>query len=96
MPDRTTKALALLQRALTLDPTYALAHAFAAMGHHNRFLRAGLLEQDRAASVRHAEAAIVHGQDDGLALTFAGFSIAMDGHDRAAFQSRSKIPPSAT
>jgi tetratricopeptide (TPR) repeat protein len=26
----------------------------------------------------------VHGQDDALALTFAGFSIGMDGHDHAA------------
>jgi TolB-like protein len=84
MPERATKALTLLEGALALDPTYALAHAFAAMGHHNRFLRAGLNEDDRLASVRHAQAAIVHGQDDGLALTFAGFSIGMDGHDRAA------------
>lgn len=84
MPARATAALVHLDRALALDPTYALAHAFAAMGYHNRFLRAGLHEDDRAASVRHAQAAIVHGQDDGLALTFAGFSIGMDGHDRAA------------
>ena len=84
MPDRATKALVLLERALALDPAYALAHAFAAMCHHNRFLRAGLHEEDRAASIRHARAAIVHGQDDALALTFAGFSIGMDGHDRAA------------
>jgi TolB-like protein len=84
MPERATKALLLLQHALALDPAYALAHAFAAMSHHNRFLRAGLNEDDRAASIRHAQAAIVHGQDDALALTFAGFSIGMDGHDRAA------------
>jgi tetratricopeptide (TPR) repeat protein len=68
------------------------------MGHHNRFLRAGLHEEDRAASVRHAQAAIVHGQDDGLALTFAGFSIGMDGHDRAAafaaFEAALAISPS--
>jgi TolB-like protein len=84
MPERATKALVLLERALTLDPTYALAHAFAAMSRHNRFLRAGLHEEDRAASVRHAEAAIIYGRDDAIALTFAGFSIGMDGHDRAA------------
>jgi TolB-like protein len=84
MPERATQALVLLERALMLDPSYALAHGFAAMGHHNRFLRAGLHEDDRIASVRHAQAAIVHGQDDALALTFAGFSIGMDGHDRAA------------
>jgi tetratricopeptide (TPR) repeat protein len=84
MPERATKALVLLERALTLDPTYALGHAFAAMSHHNRFLRAGLHEENRAASVRHAEAAIIYGRDDGIALTFAGFSIGMDGHDRVA------------
>ncbi len=84
MPERSTKALPLLERALVLDPTYALAHGFAAMGHHNRFLRAGLREDDRTASIRHAQAAIAAGQDDALALTFAGFSIGMDGHDRAA------------
>jgi tetratricopeptide (TPR) repeat protein len=99
MPERATKALVLLERALALDSSYALAHAFAAMCHHNRFLRAGLLEQDRAASIRHAQAAIVHGQDDALALTFAGFSIGMDGHDRAgafaAFDAALTISPSS-
>jgi TolB-like protein/tetratricopeptide (TPR) repeat protein len=84
MPERVTKALVLLERALALDPTYALAHAFAAMCHHCLFLRAGLHEEERTASIRHARAAIVHGQDDALALTFAGFSIGMDGHDHAA------------
>jgi TolB-like protein/Tfp pilus assembly protein PilF len=84
MPERVTKALVLLERALVLDPTYALAHAFAAMCHHCLFLRAGLLEEERAASIRHAQAAIAHGQDDALALTFAGFSLGMDGHDHAA------------
>ena len=84
MPERVTKALVLLERALALDPTYALAHAFAAMCHHCLFLRAGLHEESRAASIHHARAAIAHGQDDALALTFAGFSIGMDGHDHAA------------
>jgi TolB-like protein/Tfp pilus assembly protein PilF len=84
MPDRVSKALVLLERALALDPSYALAHACAAMCHHSLFLRAGLLEDNRAASIRHARAAIVHGQDDALALTFAGFSIGMDGHDHEA------------
>lgn len=84
MPDRVTKALALLERALALDPVYPLAHAYSAMCHHCLFLRAGLREESRAASIRHARAAILNGQDDALALTFAGFSIGMDGHDHAA------------
>ena len=35
-----------------------------AMCHHCLFLRGGLREEDRLASVRHAEAAIAHGRDD--------------------------------
>ena len=84
MPERVTKALVLLDRALTLDPVYPLAHAYCAMCHHCLFLRAGLREESRAASIRHAQAAILYGQDDALALTFAGFSIGMDGHDHAS------------
>jgi TolB-like protein len=99
MPERVTEALVLLERALALDPTYALAHAFAAMCHHCLFLRAGLHEESRAASMRHAQAAIVHGQDDALALTFAGFSIGMDGHDHAAafaaFEAALAVSPSS-
>jgi adenylate cyclase len=99
MPERVTKALVLLERALALDPAYALAHAFAAMCHHCLFLRAGLREKNLAASMRHAQAAIVHGQDDALALTFAGFSIGMDGHDHAAafaaFEAALAVSPSS-
>jgi TolB-like protein len=84
MPDRSAAALPLLMRALALDPAYALAHGLAAMAYHNRFLRAGLKEQDRTESVRHARLALQHGRDDALALTFAGFSLGMDAHDRAA------------
>ena len=84
MPEQVTRALALLERAIALEPSYALAHGNAAMCHHCLFLRAGLQEADRAASIRHARLAILHGQDDALALTWAGFSIGMDGHDRGA------------
>ncbi|ARP67446.1 transcriptional regulator [Mesorhizobium sp. WSM1497] len=84
MPEQVTRALALLERAIALEPAYALAHGNAAMCHHCLFLRAGLQEFNRAASIRHARLAIVHGQDDALALTWAGFSIGMDAHDRAA------------
>jgi len=84
MPERVTRALTLLERALALEPTYALAHGNAAMCHHCLFLRAGLQEINRRSSIRHARSAIVHGQDDALALTWAGFSIGMDAHDRTA------------
>jgi TolB-like protein/tetratricopeptide (TPR) repeat protein len=84
MPERVAKALVLLERAIEVDPTYALAHGNAAMCRHCLFLRAGLNEVDRVASIRHARSAILHGPDDAAALTLAGFSIGMDGHDRAA------------
>ncbi len=84
MPEPVTRALALLERAIELDPAYALAHGNAAMCHHCLFLRAGLQEANRAASIRHARSALLHGQDDAAALTLAGFSIGMDGHDRGA------------
>jgi TolB-like protein len=84
MPEQVTRALVLLERSIALEPAYALAHGNAAMCHHCLFLRAGLQEVNRAASIRHARSAIIHGQDDALALTWAGFSIGMDGHDRAA------------
>src|SRR5215472_10568251 len=84
MPERVARALMLLERAIELDPAYALMHGNAAMCHHCLFLRAGLREINRAASIRHARSAILHGQDDASALTLAGFSIGMDGHDRGA------------
>lgn len=84
MPDEVTQALVLLERAIALEPSYALAHGNAAMCHHCLFLRAGLQEASRADSIRHARAAIAHGQDDAAALTLAGFSIGMDGHDRSS------------
>lgn len=84
MPDRVRKALILLDKAIAFDPTYALAHGNAAMCHHCLFLRDGFKDVDRKASIAHAREAIMHGHDDAIALTLAGFSIGMDGHDRAA------------
>ena len=51
MPEQATRALVLLERALALDPAYALAHGNAAMCHHCLFLRAGLQGSNRAASI---------------------------------------------
>ena len=100
MPARAPNALELLERAIALDPTYALAHAFLAACHHTLFLRGTAdVEAHRTASVGHAQLAIANGQDDALALTFAAFSIGMDGHDRAAafaaFEAALAISPSS-
>ena len=99
MQENVTRALALLKRALALDPHYALAHAFTAMCFHTLYLRGGLGEEHRQASVRHAQAALLHGQDDALALTCAAFCIGMDGHDRPGalpvFEAALAISPSS-
>jgi TolB-like protein/tetratricopeptide (TPR) repeat protein len=84
MPAQVTRALELLNRAIALEPSYALAHGNSAMCHHCLFLRAGLREVHRAASVEHARLALLHGADDATALALAGFSLGMDGHDRDA------------
>ncbi|MGA9429660.1 MAG: adenylate/guanylate cyclase domain-containing protein [Xanthobacteraceae bacterium] len=83
MPAQSKKALVLLNRALLLDSTYALAHAFAAECHHSIYLRENMREEHRLEAIRHAEAAVACGQDDATALTFAGFTIGMEGRDRA-------------
>jgi hypothetical protein len=54
------------------------------MCHHCLYLRNGLREENRMASVQYARSALLHGPDDAAALTLAGFSLGMDGHDRAA------------
>lgn len=99
MPAESRRALVPLGRALELEPRYGLAHAFSAMCHHNLYLRSGLLEAHRSASIRHAERAIAYGRDDALALAFSGFSLAMDGHDRragiAAFEAALSVSPSS-
>ena len=99
MQENVTRALVLLNRALALDPHYALAHGFAAMCNHTLYLRGGLGEEHRQASVRHAQAALLCGQDDALALTCAAFCIGMDGHDRAGalpvFDAALAISPSS-
>jgi adenylate cyclase len=84
LPAPSAKALVLLEKALALDPDYALAHAYAAECLHSLHIRGGMRPEHRTAAIRHAEAALAHGSDDASALAFAGFVIGMDKHDRAA------------
>lgn len=99
MHENVTRALVRLKQALALDPNYALAHGFSAMCYHTLYLRGGLVEENRQASVRHAQAALLHGQDDAHALTCAAFCIGMDDHDRAGalpvFEAALAISPSS-
>jgi tetratricopeptide (TPR) repeat protein len=84
MPEEAAKALPLLEKALAIEPNYALAHGFAAWAHEILFFRGGAREQNRLGAVRHAHAAIAHGRDDAIALTLGGFAIGMVAHDREA------------
>jgi len=76
------QALQLLNEALRLDPNYAAAHAYAAWCHQQRF-RNGLLPEDKAAAITHAEAAIRGGMDDPQALSIGAFAQALITHDFA-------------
>lgn len=84
MPDGAAKALPLLESALKMEPDYALAHGFAAWAHEIIFARGGGHEENRLGAIRHAEAAIAHGRDDAIALTFGGFALGLVAHDREA------------
>jgi adenylate cyclase len=99
MPDGASQALRLLEQALIHEPDYALAHGYAAFCHEILFMRAGGREENRQAAIRHAHAAVAHGRDDAMALTFGGFCIGLVEHDRAAareaFEAAVALSPSS-
>jgi adenylate cyclase len=99
MPDGAAEAIPLLERALALEPDYALAHGLAAWGHHVLFNRAGMHEKDRISAIRHAHEAISHGRGDAMALTLGAFVVSMVEHDRVvaaeAFESALGVSPSS-
>jgi adenylate cyclase len=99
MPEGALAALPLLERALALEPDYALAHGYSAWCHENLFVRAGGREENRQAAIRHAHAAIAHGRDDAMALTLGGFTVGMVEHNRAvardAFEAAVALSPSS-
>jgi adenylate cyclase len=84
MPDGAAKALPLLESALEMEPTYALAHGFAGWCHEILFARGGAHEENRLGAIRHAHAAIAHGRDDAIALSLGGFVMGLIAHDREA------------
>lgn len=100
MPEDATRALPLLERALALDADYAAAHGYLAWCHEILFVRGGLREENRAAAIRHARAAVASGRDDATALSLGAFAIAMVEHDRAtafdAFERALALSPSSS
>jgi len=73
MPDAALQALPSLERALTLEPDYALAHGYVTWCHENLFVRAGRREENRQRAIHHAYAALTYGRDDAMALTWGVF-----------------------
>ena len=81
MPKEAEQAIPQLEDALKLEQNYGAAHALLGQCLHTRFSRGGLREEDRIAAIRHAHAAIAHGNDDATALAIAALVISLDEHD---------------
>jgi tetratricopeptide (TPR) repeat protein len=81
MPEQAALALPLLERALTLEPNYGLAHGLAAWCYEQRFVRAGNHPADLESGIRHARAALTHAGDDANALALGGFVLSMLAHE---------------
>jgi len=63
MPEEAAKALPLLEQSLALEPGYGSAHGLLAWCHEILFVWAGFNEDNRAAAIHHARAAITNGRD---------------------------------
>ena len=100
MPKDAAEALPLLENALALEADYAGAHGFLAWCHQTLFARAGLMQDNRTAAIRHARAALSCGRDDATALALGAFVLAMVEHDRAsafeAFEQALALSPSSS
>jgi adenylate cyclase len=100
MPEEAAKALPLLEQALVLEPSYAGAHGWLTWCYEILFVRAGFKEENRAATIRHARAAITHGRDDATALALGAFGVSMVEHDRVtafeAFEQALALSPSSS
>jgi TolB-like protein/class 3 adenylate cyclase len=93
MPEDADKALGLLEQAIKLEPELAVGHAIIAWCHEQRYLRGGLLEEEKITALRHARLAIATGSDDATGLAIAGlvigfldprdYATALDAFDRA-------------
>jgi len=77
MPEGADQALELLEKAIRLEPDYAIAHGCIAWCHEIRYLRGGLRAETRDAARKHAHAAIRAGSDDAMALALGGFVVAI-------------------
>jgi TolB-like protein/Flp pilus assembly protein TadD len=100
MPDQAAKALPLFERALAIEPDYAIAYGFLAWCRQIFFVRGGFNRDHRDAAIHHARAAVANGRDDASALALGGFVIAVTEHDRVtafdAFEQAIALSPSSS
>ncbi len=73
MPSDAKTALALLEKALKLDPDNLTVHALAAWCHELCFTREGFDKARRDAALRHARMTVGGNPQDATALAVAGF-----------------------
>ncbi len=83
-PTQNDVALPFLEKALELDPHYALAHGYMAYAHEQRFMRGGFDSAVRERGLWHAREALAGGAEDALALALGGFVVGMLDNDFAA------------
>lgn len=99
MPEGASQAVPLLERALLLEPNYALAHGQTAFCNEILYLRAGRREDNRKAAILHAHTAVALGPDDAPALVYAAIAIGLVEHNRIlaqeTFEAALAISPSA-
>lgn len=99
MPEGASQAVLLLERALLLEPNYALAHGQTAFCNEILYLRAGRREDNRTAAIQHAHTAVALGPDDAPALVYAAIAIGLVEHNRIlaqeTFEAALAISPSA-
>jgi hypothetical protein len=70
------KGLLQLEQALAIEPTYALAHGFAAWAHEIIYVFGGMRAENYEKSIRHAHAAIENGPGDAMALALPALPLA--------------------
>jgi adenylate cyclase len=81
MPETAQKALDLLEQAIAIEPEYGAAHGVIAFCYENRYLRGGLVEEDKLAALHHARIAIAAGGSDDTALALAAFIVGIFERD---------------
>lgn len=82
-PEQNEKALALLHKAIEIDPDYAPALAYLAWGYEERISRAwgAFGSDDKGSAIAYARRAIATDRDDPSVLSLAGFVLVKIARD---------------